>query len=93
MQKVLEELHSKYVPFQGNDEHRKYATQALVGDQLSCERAANVLVQLENGFTSQERLDGLHVEIADFHGGMKFLQVCKSILLCYINSYKVTYKH
>ena len=85
MQKVLEELHSKYVPFHGDDEHRRYGTQALVGDQLSCERAANVLVQLENGFTPQERLDGLHVEIADFHGGMKFLQVCRSILLCLIN--------
>eukprot|EP00794_Sanderia_malayensis_P013233 gene13233-14591_t len=43
-------------------------------DQGSVERGVNVLLELRNGFTPGERLDGLHLEIADFHTGMKFLQ-------------------
>lgn len=39
----------------------------VVGDQLSVERAVNCLSSLANGFTAEERLDGLHLEIADWH--------------------------
>lgn len=35
----------------------------------------NCLSSLANGFTPEERLDGLHVEIADWHTDMKFLSV------------------
>ena len=38
-------------------------------------QAVNYLSSLANGFTPEERLDGLHVEIADWHTDMKFLAV------------------
>ena len=47
----------------------------VVGDQLSVERAVNCLSSLANGFTAEERLDGLHLEIADWHAELKFLSV------------------
>ncbi|XP_066924617.1 uncharacterized protein [Clytia hemisphaerica] len=51
-------------------------TLAVVGDQLSVERAINSQFQSANGFTPEERLDGMHFEIADFHTEMKFMQLC-----------------
>ena len=71
---ILKELHS-YVPFAGDDENRVYADQGVVGDQLTVERAVNGHASLSNGFTAEERLEGLHFEIADWHAGNKFLQV------------------
>lgn len=47
----------------------------LVADQLSVERGVNALFELANGFTPEERLEGLHLEIADWHAGNKFLKV------------------
>eukprot|EP00794_Sanderia_malayensis_P002297 gene2297-2644_t len=74
MQKVLQELHQKFVPYSSDAGERQFSQQAIVGDQLSVERGVNTLLQLANGFTQSERLEGIHFEIADFHGGMKFLQ-------------------
>ena len=71
--RVLQELH-QYVPHHGDDENRKYGEQGVVGDQLSVERAVNEHCSLANGFTPEERLEGLHFEIADWHGG-KFLEI------------------
>ncbi|KAK3731074.1 hypothetical protein QZH41_012180 [Actinostola sp. cb2023] len=71
---ILKELH-KYVPFTGNGENRWYADLGVAGDQLTVERAVNGHASLGNGFTPEERLDGLHFEIADWHAGNKFLQV------------------
>ena len=77
IKEVLKVLH-KFVPYYGDDENRVYAEQENVGDQLSVERGVNCMLQISNGFTPEERLDGLHFEVGDFHGGMKFLQViCK----------------
>ena len=38
-----------------------------------------------NGFTAEERLDGMNVEIAYWHAGNKFLKVCliTSIICCF----------
>lgn len=47
----------------------------MVGDQLSVERGVNGHMLLANGFTPEQRCDGLHFEIADWHGGNKFLEV------------------
>ena len=51
----------------------------VVGDQLSVERAVNCLSSLANGFTPEERLDGMHIEIADWHAELKFLSVSQPI--------------
>ena len=56
MQRVLEELHKKFVPYVDSDE-RQYSEQGFVADQLSVERGVNCLLQLENGFTPKERLE------------------------------------
>ena len=79
MQRVLETLHEKYVPFSDvPGQERTYSQQGFAADQLSAERGVNCLLQLQNGFTPKEQLEGIHFEIADFHGGMKFLQVSDS---------------
>ncbi|EDO40598.1 predicted protein [Nematostella vectensis] len=61
---IIKELH-QYVPFIGAGDARIYADLGVIGDQLSVERAVNIHASLSNGFTPDERLDGLHFEIAD----------------------------
>ena len=73
MQAVMTHLHDNYVPCDSRSQ--KFGNQGVVGDQLTVERGVACLLQLENGFTNKEKLDGLHMQIADFHAGMKFLQV------------------
>lgn len=73
--KIIQSLH-KYVPNdQGEEEEIEYGDQAVVGDQLSVERAVNGHMQTSNGFTPKEKAEGLHFEIADWHSGNKFLEV------------------
>ena len=45
---------------------------------LSVERAVNCLLQVSNGYTPKERLEGLHFEAGNFHAGIKFMQVSKT---------------
>ena len=75
MTQALRQLHS-YVPKWSPREGSTFFHEVgIVGDQLTVERSANCLVSLSNGFTPEERLDGLHVEIADWHADLKFLAV------------------
>ena len=74
IQQVLTALH-QYVSYYGDGDNRVYSSQGLVADQLSVERGVNALFELANGFTPEERLEGLHLEIADWHAGNKFLKV------------------
>ncbi|XP_028413964.1 uncharacterized protein LOC114536823 [Dendronephthya gigantea] len=73
MQNILDYLQN-YVPSYEREGTKKYAEQAVVGDQLTVERGVNGLFEVSNGFTAEERHEGLHFEVADFHGGMKFLE-------------------
>ncbi len=72
---MLSELHKNYVPYVdiGVQEDKTLTEQGFMADQLSVERGVNGLLQLKNGFTSEDRLDCIHMEIADFHTQMKFL--------------------
>eukprot|EP00794_Sanderia_malayensis_P012611 gene12611-13899_t len=83
-------IHDEYVPCNDREYPTKLKVQGVVGDQLTVERGVSSLLQLENGFTDKERLEGLHMEIADFHGGMKFLQdsisVVRLIIILYISN-------
>jgi hypothetical protein len=74
MQKIVDHL-QKYVPSYEEDGSIGYAEQGIVGDQLTVERGVTGLFEVSNGFTAEERHEGLHFEVADFHGGMKFLEV------------------
>jgi hypothetical protein len=71
---IIKSLH-QYVPFYGEEEDRVYGEQRVVGDQLSVERGVNGHMSLANGFTPEQRGEGLHFEIADWHAGNKFLEV------------------
>ena len=71
---VLHSLH-KYVPYSGDGDDRRYGEQGIVGDQLRVERAVNGHMSLVNGFTSEDRVEGLHFEVTDWHAGSKFLEV------------------
>eukprot|EP00795_Rhopilema_esculentum_P010018 gene10018-18649_t len=74
MGKILETVH-QYVPCYEVQGEKHFSSQAIVGDQLTVERGVNGLMDVSNGFTSEERREGLHFEIADFHGGIKFLEL------------------
>ena len=51
--------------------------QGLVGDQLTIERAVNAVKSMANGYTPEERLEGFHFGINDWHSGMEFLNVSR----------------
>lgn len=74
IQQVLTALY-QYVSYYGDGDDRVYSSQGLVADQLSVERGVNALFELSNGFTPEERLEGLHLEIGDWHAGNRFLKV------------------
>ena len=63
-----------------DNEEPVYGNQGVVGDQLTVERAINGHMSLSNGFTAEERIEGLHFEVADWHAGNKFLEVCHSLI-------------
>eukprot|EP00794_Sanderia_malayensis_P008514 gene8514-9427_t len=71
---ILKELH-KFLPHTEGKIDQLFADQAVVGDQISVERAVNCLLQISNGYTTEDRLEGLHFEVGDFHSGMKFVQL------------------
>ncbi len=74
IQEVLTDLHN-YVPSYTRNNEKVYSSQGFVADQLSVERGVNALFEVSNGFTVEERLDGMNMEIADWHAGNKFLKV------------------
>ena len=92
IQNVLHELYGRYIP--SMDVHGSdtiYGEQGLVADQLSVERGVNCLKHVKNGFTSAQRMDGLHLEVADFHAAMKFLQASYNVKLLFQTSMKFTF--
>ena len=74
MLKILQHL-QQYVPSYRDGHGKKCCEQGIVGDQLTVERGINGLMEVSNGFTPAERNEGIHFGVADFHGGMKFLEV------------------
>ena len=45
------------------------------GDQLTVERAVNVVASVSNGYTPEDRLEGMNFQIGDWHAGVKILSV------------------
>ena len=78
--RVFPELH-EYVLFDGDDDERVYGRQGVVGDQLSVERGVNGHCSLANGFTPEERLEGLHFEIADSMEAISSLKLVDIIIV------------
>lgn len=67
MNEVLIKLHT-YVPSEsneGNGEEIYNHKIGIVGDQLTIESSINCIFSMANGFTPDERLEGIQAEIAD----------------------------
>ncbi|CAB4003370.1 Hypothetical predicted protein, partial [Paramuricea clavata] len=71
--KILNHL-QQFVPSYFDGKKDTCGEQAVVGDQITVERGVNSSMEVSNGFTPEERNEGIHSEIADFPGGMKFLE-------------------
>ena len=67
-----------YSPSIGNDEEKKFKSVPIIGDQLTVERGVNVIEAVQNSYTPEEKLDGIHMEIADWHTTVTFLDVCNN---------------
>ena len=46
------------------------------GDQLTVERAVNAISSVANGDTPADRLEGIHLQLGDWHATVKLLSVC-----------------
>ena len=55
--------------------------QLIAGDQLTIERAANVIHSVANGYTPEDRLEGLILQMGDWHAGLKILSVSNLYIL------------
>lgn len=49
--------------------------QLFSGDQLTVERAVNVISSVANGFIPEDRLEGINLQLGDWHAAVKVLSV------------------
>ena len=68
---ILQKFHS-YLPSTANCQ---IDGQIFTGDQLTVERSVNVIASVANGFTAKERLEGINLQIGDWHAAVKLLSV------------------
>lgn len=54
--------------------------QLFSGDQLTIEQAVNVIASVANGYTPRDRLEGINLQMGDWHAAVKLLSVSKIIL-------------
>ena len=68
---ILQQFHT-YLPqtSDGCIDHQLFS-----GDQLTVERAVNVITSVANGLTPQDRLDGINLQLGDWHAAVKMLGV------------------
>ena len=68
---ILKDFHG-YLPQTGEDQ---FDSQLFAGDQLTIERATNVIASVSNGYSAKERLEGLNLQLGDCHASVKILDV------------------
>lgn len=71
MLEILQQFQT-YLPKTTDD---KFDPQLFTGDQLTVERAVNVIASVSNGFTPEDRLEGFNLQIGDWHAAVKILTV------------------
>ena len=54
--------------------------QLFSGDQLTIERAVNTISSVANGYTPKDRLEGINLQLGDWHAAVKLLCVSKAVL-------------
>lgn len=79
---ILKQFHS-YLPKTSGD---GYDSQIFAGDQLTVERAINVQASVANGYTPEDRLDGINLQLGDWHAAVKLLTV--SVILVFVFMFK-----
>ena len=67
---ILQQFHT-YLPVLGDDQ---FDAQLFAGDQLTVERA-NVIGSVANGYTAQDRLQGINRQLGDWNAAVKILEV------------------
>ena len=70
---ILQQFHS-YLP---ETDDSGVDGQLFSGDQLTVERAVNVISSVANGLNPQDRLEGITLQLGDWHAAVKLLSVCK----------------
>ena len=55
--------------------------QLFAGDQLTVERATNVIASVSNGYSSEDRLEDMTLQIGDWHAAVKILDVSLIIII------------
>ena len=68
---ILKKFHS-YLP---RKDDGGYDDQLFAGDQLTIERAVNVKASVANGYSPEDRLDGINLQLGDWHAAVKLLTV------------------
>lgn len=53
--------------------------QLFSGDQLIIERTVNIISSVANGYTPKDRLEGINLQLGDWHAAVKLLSVSKTI--------------
>lgn len=71
MLSILQQFQT-YLPKKWNGD---FDSQILTGDQLTVERAVNVISSVANGENQEEQLSGLNLQIGDWHACVKLLTV------------------
>lgn len=71
---ILQQCHS-YLP---QTDDGDIDSQLFSGDQLTIERAVNVISSVANGLTPQDRLDGVNLQLGDWHAAVKLLSLIYS---------------
>ena len=76
MTDILHTIHQSYITYTTDEQgEKKFDNQIIVGDQLSIDRACNAIQAVSNGYTEEDRIEGLIPGIADWHTGMKTLEI------------------
>lgn len=78
MVEILKQFHS-YLP---QTDDQGVDGQLFSGDQLTVERAVNVIASVANGFTPKDRLEGINMQLGDWHAAVKLLSV-STVLFTY----------
>lgn len=79
---ILKDFHS-YLPTLGEDQ---FDSQLFAGDQVTIERGANVINSVSNGHSAKDRLEGINLQLGDWHAAVKLLDVSRNIesIICFV---------
>lgn len=76
MIQILQQFHN-YLPETHNG---GIDGQLISGDQLSIERAVNMISSVANGYTPKDRLEGINLQLGDWHAAVKLLSVSNTVI-------------